>query len=246
MERRHSASIATLFHEGELRTGEVVLEGDPLEHARARRLESGDGVRLADGRGRVADGAIAEVGKRQLVVTIGRVTETPKPLELAVLVPVADKDRMLFAAEKSVELQVTSWRPVRFARSRSVASRGEGPRFAERVRARMRAALEQSGGAWLPDIHEDDDVESALAAIPDDWSRIVLDAGGVPLPSCVRNAATGYAVGPEGGFEPRELELLERRGWSPASLAAATLRFETAIVAGAAVIRAMQLQPGQS
>jgi 16S rRNA (uracil1498-N3)-methyltransferase len=51
-------------------------------------------------------------------------------------------------------------------------------------------------------------------------------------------------VGPEGGIEPPELSALIGAGWRTASLASTMLRFETAGVAGIAVVRAAQLQRG--
>jgi 16S rRNA (uracil1498-N3)-methyltransferase len=47
------------------------------------------------------------------------------------------------------------------------------------------------------------------------------------------------AVGPEGGFEPDELDLMRGAGFAPASLGASVLRFETAAVAGVAAARAL-------
>lgn len=244
VERQHRATVTTLFWPEDLEPGEIVLDGDPFEHARARRLARDDRVRVINGRGRVAAGAIASVAKRKLIVTIQHTLDTPRPMDLAVLVPVADKERMLMAAEKCVELQVTSWQPVIYTRSRSVATRGEGEKFREKVRARMQAALEQSAGSWMPDVHEDAVPHAAFERVPPEWSRFVLDAGGQPLAPRVRNAPTALAVGPEGGFELAELASARERGWSRTSLAVTTLRFETAIVAGAAVVRAMQHPAG--
>lgn len=50
--------------------------------------------------------------------------------------------------------------------------------------------------------------------------------------------------GPEGGIDSDEREALLRAGWHPARLADTTLRFETAGVAAAAVLRAVQLSRG--
>jgi 16S rRNA (uracil1498-N3)-methyltransferase len=163
---------------------------------------------------------------------------------LDVIVPVADKDRMLWAAEKCAELQITSWRPVYFSRSRSVTPRGEGAKFSEKVKARMQSALEQSGAAWMPDLHQESEVTDALRSIPSEWKRLLLDMSGTPLPRIASNGPTSVAVGPEGGLDRTEIAAAEERGWKLASLNATTLRFETAVVAAAAVIRATQLSLG--
>jgi 16S rRNA (uracil1498-N3)-methyltransferase len=204
-------------------------------------MQPGDAIRLVDGKGRVGTGELVSQGKNQLTVSIERVVELPRPMTLDLIVPVADKERMLWAAEKCAELQITSWRPVYFARSRSVTPRGEGPKFCEKVTARMESALEQSGAAWMPDIHEESDAADTMKSVPREWKRLLLDAAGDPLAGLVANGPTALAVGPEGGLERPEVIAAQESGWVSASLAATTLRFETAVVAGVAVIRATQL-----
>jgi 16S rRNA (uracil1498-N3)-methyltransferase len=153
------------------------------------------------------------------------------------LVPVADRDRMLWLAEKCAELAITTWQPVIFARSRSVVPRGEGDAFAAKVRARMVAALEQSGGAWLPEIRRELSLEEAVARVST-RGRYLLDRGAQPLDATEAAEGAAVAFGPEGGIEPEERALLEHLGWRRAALAPTTLRFETAGTAAVAVLRA--------
>jgi len=244
VERHGRAPVASFFWSDAFAAGEVRLQGAPVQHARARRVQRGDAIRLIDGKGRVGSGELLSVGRDQLTVSIERVMELPRPVTLDVIVPVADKDRMLWAAEKCAELQITSWRPVYFSRSRSVTPRGEGAKFGEKVKARMQSALEQSGAAWMPDVHQESEVTDALRSIPAEWKRLLLDVSGSPLPRIASNGPTSVAVGPEGGLERTEIAAAEERGWKLASLNATTLRFETAVVAAAAVIRATQLSLG--
>jgi 16S rRNA (uracil1498-N3)-methyltransferase len=239
---RRDHSLVRLFGEpGSFASGrEVSLSGDSAHHARVRRVGRDDQIQLVDGEGQVAIGRVAAIGKNAVTVAIDRVEVLPRPVPLEVMVPVADRDRMLFAAEKCVELQVTAWRPVYFARSRSVSPRGEGPKFHEKVRARMRSALEQSGGAWMPVLEEEMDGIDALR-VKTDSQHLLLDIGGEPLAGLAGSVPTVIAVGPEGGLEPQELAVAAESGWIFASLGTTTLRFETAIIAAAAVIRATQL-----
>lgn len=246
VERGNRPAIATFFADGPLAVGDVRVDGTAAQHARVLRLAPGSAVRLADGRGRVAMGTLTSVGKGVMAISVERINEVPRPVPLDAIVPVADRDRMLVAAEKCVELQVTAWRPAFFARSRSVAPRGEGEKFREKVAVRMRSALEQSGSAWLPELFEELDLEQALAAAPKDGKRLLLHAPGTPLPRLVWNGPMAFAVGPEGGLEETEVDTALRAGWMTASLGATTLRFETAIIAGAATIRATQLSMGSA
>lgn len=242
MERRDRSGVASFFWSAGVAVDEtVVLSGAPLQHALVRRVQLGDPVRLVDGRGTVASGSVGAATKARVSVTITAVERMPRPVILEMLVPVADRERMLWAAEKCVELQVTAWRPVMFARSRSVSPRGEGTKFAERIHARMRGALEQCGGAWLPEVHPEVEFAEALQHVASGCSRLLLDTAGSPVAALSCNGPTALAVGPEGGLEPRETESARARGWLAASLGSGTLRFETAIIAAAAVVRAAQL-----
>jgi 16S rRNA (uracil1498-N3)-methyltransferase len=243
---RHHRSGLTLVAAGPFSVGvEHPLDENAAHHVQVRRAREGDAVRLVDGAGRVAEGLLTITGKRASVA-IAAVAQVPRPPALQLLVPVADRDRMLVAAEKAVELQATAWRPVLYGRSRSVASRGEGEKFREKVAARMRSALEQSGGAWLPDLHDECALADAMHAVADAPSRLVLDAAGTPLAREGFSDAVALAVGPEGGLEDAELAMLRAAGWVAASLGHTTLRFETALIAGVAVIRAAQHSHGRS
>ncbi len=230
------------------------LSGDPLEaqltcvldenaarHMRVLRLEAGALVGLRDGAGGIAEGQVVRLSKTQAYVEVHQV-ERREPLpDVHLLLPVADKDRMLWLAEKACELGCTSWRPVLWRRSRSVSPRGEGMSFHAKVRARMESALIQSEGAWLPQLFPEANVERAVLAAPVGL-RIVLDPSGPPLVAPTGRGITApvsLAIGPEGGIERDELEQLEAAGFRRASVGATILRFETAAIAALAIARTL-------
>lgn len=219
---------------------EVALGDDAVGHARAKRVGAGERARLLDGRGSIASAELLAVEKRRILLRIDEVATVERPRGLEVLVPVADKDRMLIAAEKCAELQVTVWRPVQYARSRSVTSRGEGPRFREKVVARMQSALEQSGGAWLPEVAAEAGFEEALDSAGHVRDRLLLDSRGTSLVPHIGSSDIALAIGPEGGFEPAELHAAQARDWRSVALAETILRFETAIISAVGVVRALQ------
>jgi len=241
VERDDLASLAGFFVADQpLAPGVTVSLGDEsAHHARVRRLETGAAVFVADGAGARALGHIVRLTKREVEVALDEVHRSPRPPEAHLFVPIGDKDRMLWCAEKCAELGATSWTPVLWSRSRSVSPRGEGSAFRERVRARMRSALVQSHGAWLPDMRDDVSIDGMLAsAPPDTTTRLVLDVSGEAI-GCEHVAAPVIiAVGPEGGFEADELTRLRDARFRPVSLGANVLRFETAAVAALAIVRA--------
>lgn len=226
--------------------GSCVLDEHAARHMRALRLEAGALVGLRDGQGGVAEGQVIRLTKSQAQIEVQRVDHREPLPAVHLLVPVADKDRMLWLAEKAGELGCTSWRPVMWRRSRSVTPRGEGMSFQARVRARMEGALAQSEGAWLPQMFPEANVERAVLAAPG-GDRIVLDPDGEPLMGPASMTLVGpvtLAVGPEGGIEADEMLALERSGFRRASLGPSILRFETAAIAALAMARtAMATSP---
>ncbi len=241
VERADRAVVAT-FHAPADWGAEVALDEAAAHHALVKRLAIGDPVTLTSGGGRRARGSIAELGKRWLTIVVDAesVETVPAPAYVELWTPVGDRERMLLLAEKAVELGASAWRPIVYRRSKSVSPRGEGAAFREKVRARMIGALEQSGSAWLPRLHEDAALDAALAAAGD-VQGILLDQSGSPLAALgdALRAPVAIALGPEGGLEPAERERFLAAGWRPASIGANVLRFETAGIAALALVRSI-------
>lgn len=240
MERTDRAAAVTFFSTDTFSPGQpVTLGDDAAQHARVLRIGSGERVELRDGRGNAASGTLGRVAKRSLSVDVDEIWQLADLPPVHMLVPVADRDRMLYLAEKCTELGATSWRPVMWRRSRSVGPAGDGPAFQSRLKGRMIAALTQSGGGWLPEIHPSAPLSRAIAAAPE-GTRILLDAAADrSLISSDVTAPVTIAVGPEGGLDPRERDEIIEGGFVPASLVGGMLRFETAGMAGLAIARSM-------
>ena len=240
MERNDRAAAVTFFSPDNFVPGTpVTLGDDAAQHARVIRIGTGEPVELRDGRGGAARGLLARVAKRSLTVDVSETWEIAPLPPIHMLVPVADRDRMLYLAEKATELGATSWRPVMWRRSRSVGPAGDGPAFQSRLKGRMIAALTQSRGGWLPEIFPGAPLQRAIAAAPD-GSRVLLDAAGeTSLLSLDLHGPVAIALGPEGGLDDRERDEMIEGGFTPVSLVGGILRFETAGIAALAIARAM-------
>ena len=239
MERTDNAAV-TFFSNDEFVSGvPITLGDDAAQHARVLRIGTGERVELRDGRGSAARGILARVAKRSLTVDVLEIWTVSDLPAVHMLVPIADRDRMLYLAEKCTELAATSWRPVIWRRSRSVGPAGDGPAFQSRLKGRMIAALTQSGGGWLPEIHPSAPVSRAIAAAPE-GTRILLDGSAdAKLIAIDLVAPVSIALGPEGGLDDRERQEMIDGGFTPASLVGGTLRFETAGIAALALARSM-------
>jgi 16S rRNA (uracil1498-N3)-methyltransferase len=243
---------------------QVQLGEEEAHHIRVRRLDVGTRVALLDGQGLRGAGTLVRVAKRSATVEVEEAAQEAPRRDIHLLLPIADKERMLWLAEKACELGVASWRPVSFRRSKSVAARGEGPMFNQKVTARMKNAMEQCGNAGLPAVYPEANVERAILAAPM-GVRLVLDPSGRVLGSIVGSGTNGLGgtngpnlgettaqpedfapqpisivVGPEGGIEEDELAQFVEGGFTKVALGSTILRFETAAVAALGFLAAME------
>jgi 16S rRNA (uracil1498-N3)-methyltransferase len=221
---------------GELEVGSrVVLDATETRHAvGALRLRSGDPVVLIDGEGRVATATLGLQGKKTAEAVVdGLECHTRPVFRLTLAVAVLAGPAMDMVVQKAVELGVGALVPVccdraQFGLKRAVARSDHWLRIS-------RQALKQCRRAWSMKVSEplllDDLVtrvgaDRGVVADPDGRSVVDLTLGGDPV----------LLVGPEGGFAPREEEILKCVGWPKVGLGQHILRAETAAIAGAAVL----------
>ena len=241
MECADRAPVATFFaNDGFVAGGTVTLSEDAAHHIRVARVAVGECVALRNGEGRAAVGVLVKSSRTSALVDITEISEIQRPSPIHLLTPVADRERMLWLAEKATELGITSWRPVMWRRSKSVSPRGEGSTFQGKVRARMTSALVQSAGGWLPEIFPEATVDRAIAAAPL-GTRLILSKDGEPIAGVPMHSPVIVALGPEGGMEDAERDAFIGAAFLPVKLAQSTLRFETAGISAVAIAAASML-----
>lgn len=211
------------------------LSGDEARHAaRSLRVRPGEHITITDGRGRVAEARVAEVGARVVAEVLGtRTVPAPRP-RLVVWQAIASGDKLDLAVRTLAELGASEIVP--FAAERSVARWDErrAPRKLEHLRRVARESCKVARRAWLVAVTGPrplEEVEPPALALHEEATVGLRDA----LPP-VAPASLALVVGPEGGLAPRELATLERRGAITVGLGAAILRTETAGIAAAALV----------
>ena len=212
------------------------IAGPEAAHAGARRLRRGDAVVLIDGSGREARGHVAARSAGSLDVAVETVTEAPPdalpPITLAVSAVRAE--RLAWVAEKATELGVSRVAIVRSARTQAFRA---AEASAERLARVVREAAKQAERARWPAIDGPSTLSDYLAS-ESAGNRLVLDSRGEPFPAALAKRPTALLIGPEGGWSQADLDAALSAGWIVASLAAGTLRAETAAVAALALARA--------
>lgn len=213
----------------------LTVEGDAYRHLfRARRIGIGERLRVVDGEGRARWGEVIQVGRSSALVELAEPAAPNEPrLRLEVLVATLRPERASWLVEKATELGAGA---IRFLNTER-GPRSFGAGTADRLRRVAIAAVEQCHRAHCPEVtgpHPFAEVATLATAAGHRW---LLDpTAPSPPPVTPPSPMESLLVGPEGGWSPAELETLEAAGWERISLGPRTLRIETAVLAGAALL----------
>ena len=229
-----------------LRVGdEVALPEDVAAHLlRVLRLQAGAACVLFNGDGHDYDARIVAIGKRdaRAEVLSARRIDNESPLRIVLLQGIARGDKMDWILQKATELGIARILPVESERS-------EVKLDAQRTAKRLAhwgevvvSACEQSGRATVPDIARPQALAQA-AALREGRGFILDPFADTSLASLrdVELCACTIAIGPEGGWSPRDRSVLADAGFSGMRLGPRILRTETA---GMAAIVALQARFG--
>ncbi|HEY5971557.1 MAG TPA: 16S rRNA (uracil(1498)-N(3))-methyltransferase [Pseudoxanthomonas sp.] len=213
---------------------------------RVLRLREGDECVLFNGDGSDYGVRIATAGKREVVAEILSATpvDNESPLRITLVQGIARGEKMDLILQKATELGVAAIAPV-------LAERTEVKLDAERTEKRMAhwrsvivSACEQSGRARVPELEQPAPLAKAATTLADESVKLTLDpVGEFALATLAAPAShsMAIAIGPEGGWSPRDREILRAVGFSGLRLGPRILRTETA---GLAAIAALQSRFG--
>lgn len=201
----------------------MILDETESKHlGQVLRYQVGDEIGVSNGRGSLFQARLLELGKkgaRAEIISETRV-EAPVPFVLAMGI-LKSSDKMEWVVEKATELGVPELVFLQSERcERSKVNE-------ERLHKAALSALKQSHSAWMPSIRiskfvdfvaESFEGTSHIAHCPDELGR----------PDQLDFNRTRIAVGPEGDFSDRELELALAAGFTALSMGERVLRSETA------------------
>lgn len=231
---------------------ELTLPDEIAHQARdVLRLRPGDMLRLLDGAGGEYPAEVTLVSRRAVSARVGA-REEGQPqasARVTLCLGLLKAARFEWALQKATELGVVAFQPL--LTERAVAATEEfGASKRRRYERIIAEALEQCGGAWLPDLAPPHTLAEALARVPADATVLIPweEEAAAPLSETLAHAAAqrranaapeAYAVwlfiGPEGGFSAGEVALARESGALPVTLGPRILRAETAAIVAAAL-----------
>lgn len=205
----------------------VSLTDQELVHQilRVLKLRVGEKIIVSDGMGNEILGTIETILKTEVRLEIeSKNTNLNEPQQFVTLyLSVLKKDNFELALQKAVECGISKIVPILTTRT---IKQGLNEK---RLQTILREAAEQSGRGIIPELTSVISFSEALS-ICNPKETILFDLSGTPLSTDSLLLTTNLFIGPEGGFETKEVEEARNIGVTIASLGKLTLRAETAAI----------------
>ena len=218
----------------------VRLQGDEARHAASvSRLAVGEDISVGDGAGVLATARATTVTPKEVLLDVlATTTHSPHTPEVWLVQALAKGDRDELAIQTCTELGVD--RIIPWQASRSI-SRWKGDKLSSGVARWQKIATEaskQSLRAWIPRVEQAMTTQD-IADLGADHQLLLLDPEAVDTLSAyipLRTKNLLVIVGPEGGVEQAERELLLSAGALDLKLGQTVLRTSSAGPAALAVL----------
>lgn len=201
------------------------------------RLQAGDGIKIVNGKGKIANATILSVHKKHCTIEVSEIRIEPKEFSCSLhiaIAPVKSMDRFEWFLEKACEWGVDDITPIISENSERVKLN------MQKCEATLIAALKQSGRAWKPVIHPmikfSEFMKNNTLV---DAANVIAYCGNIKkemlLYTISKLQNVNVLIGPEGDFSIREIELAMANNWLPVTLGNYRLRTETAALESAVI-----------
>lgn len=208
-----------------------VLKDEALHHlVNVIRIEVGEDLLLLNGLGSKVFTQVESISKRELRLKFVSSVEEQRAFHFDLVLGMPKREALELSLKEATELG--------FRRIYLIKSDYSQMRFPEpdRIEKLLVSALEQSNAPFLPEV-----IESDWPVIPfSEYAEAILLDSQTKLtnqPKASAAASRLLIVGPEGGFSPRELELLHSEEVvKVVNLPTPILRTPTAVATGAGIM----------
>jgi len=209
---------------------------------RVMRLREGDGCVLFNGDGHDYRATLVVVGKRdaQGRIDAALAAANDSPLHITLLQGIARGEKMDLILQKATELGVNAIVPVNAERTEVKLDAARAEKRLAHWNSVVVSACGQSGRARVPSVAAPQSLLDAARQVPAEALKLTLDPLGEHRLSTLQPAPGGVviAIGPEGGWSPRDRQALAEAGFQGLQLGPRILRTETAGLAAIAAVQA--------
>ncbi|MBQ9531740.1 MAG: 16S rRNA (uracil(1498)-N(3))-methyltransferase [Eubacterium sp.] len=220
---------------------EIILDGEQARHiAKSLRMKKGDMLTVNDSNGSDFGCLIEEITKDtvRLSVCYKQASDSEPTCKVKIYQANPKGSKLEDIIQKCVELGVFEITPVLTKRCVSRPDEKSAKKKTERYNKIALEAAQQSGRGIVPKINN---LLSLKQAVKEDDSEVKIvfyEGGGEPLKNLVENEIKSVSIyiGPEGGFEKEEVDLIVSNGGAAATLGKRILRTQTAPVAALTAI----------
>ncbi|MDR2871553.1 MAG: 16S rRNA (uracil(1498)-N(3))-methyltransferase [Xanthomonadaceae bacterium] len=209
---------------------------------RVLRLRSGDDCTLFNGDGCNYTTRLLSANKREVMVEIlsAGAAENESPLRITLLQGIARGEKMDWILQKATELGVAAISPVISERTEVKFDTDRQEKRMAHWRAVIESACGQSGRATVPALATPATLRLATEQLHAEDMKLILDPQANLRPIELApppDRAFVIAIGPEGGWSPRDRDILMSAGFTGLRLGPRILRTETAALAAIAALQ---------
>jgi 16S rRNA (uracil1498-N3)-methyltransferase len=230
-----------LFYTDQFTPGQTHLTlsvEESLHISRVLRKKSGDSIHITDGKGHLISGEISNQSGRQITIKVANFEISPFPssnrIELGVAI--IRPNRMDWIIEKATELGIQKLVPLicQYNSYQKIKK--------EHLRKISLSAMKQSQQTYVPEIADPINFQDWLQTSQrlEKSSFIANPTGSTKDFTNIKSPVEWpcrIAIGPEGGFTSKELELAKKNRFHKLKLGNIVLRTETAAITGLIILK---------
>ncbi|MBQ9228096.1 MAG: 16S rRNA (uracil(1498)-N(3))-methyltransferase [Eubacterium sp.] len=220
---------------------QLVLDGEQARHiAGSLRMKVGDMLTVTDGSGNDYGCLIEAITKETVTLTVcyQQASDSEPSCRVTVYQGVPKAAKLEEIIQKCTELGAAKIVPVLTRRCVSRPDEKGAQKKNARYQKIALEAAQQSGRGVVPEIAPQCTLKQALAQDDSTLRLVFYEGGGEPLRALIPPEAESVSIyiGPEGGFDREEVDLLVQSGARCATLGKRILRTQTAPVAALTAI----------
>ncbi len=213
----------------------MILTGENADHAKVLRLKNGENVLICDGNGKECVCTVSDVSSGQISLVVQKRQESlsePK-VKASIYMAFPKGDKLEHVIQKATELG--AFEIVAFPSARCVSRPDEKSlkKKQERWQKIAASAAEQSGRGRVPRVIVLGSYQEAIIRAGESDLGILFyeNERATTLKMAIEEnpfQTISLLTGPEGGLEPREVEMAKNSGFKICTLGSRILRCETA------------------